>query len=318
MTQIHQPSLERRGQRTFIRHEHLVATARTGPHDELSIAEILTLAPELLHRDGDRHGRSARAKRGCIKILEWLATFPGSGWQQRWLNSGADAGIAWMEKLAAEDPRVDETARDDMRMGMGYLLACQVVLPGYDYLNACHLFGAMDTVRRVITPDLFTRSVIAADQVGILGKPRGEALNVLTKIVMHTGKGLDQVTETDLFEYRSSAQRAKGVHAAWQILAAMGVLAEDSTMRAALHVGQPSTGDLVTGIRSRTRPSATSSCATWKSSGPAWTTPLSARWSRTCARTSGATSNYTIRESARCACRETSMRAGGNGSTGSI
>jgi integrase len=246
VTQIRELPDQRRGRPIFTRHEHLVTTARTGPHDQLSITEILDLAPELATRRRVRsHGDHLRAQRGITRILDWLGTFPGAGWQERWLNSGADAGVAWMETLTAGDTRA--TARDQIRDAMGYLLACQVVLPGYDYLHACKLSAAMATVRRVITPDLFAKVKVTAEELGITGRSQQDAVNILTKIVMHTGRGLDEVNAADLFEYRSSLERAHSVHAAWQILVAMGVLAGDSTMRAALHPGQQPTYELVDG-----------------------------------------------------------------------
>jgi integrase-like protein len=254
VTQLRELPDQRLGRPVFTHHEHLVATARTGPHDELSITEILALLPDFMHRKGRWHGDHGRRNRGISVILEWLTTFPGSGWQERWLNSGADTGVAWMATLAASDPRLDGTVRDEMRTGMVYLLACQVVLPGYGYLHACKLWAAMSAVRRVITPELFARAQLTAKELGIEeGRAQRIAMNVLTKIVMHTGRGLDKVTEEDLFEYRSSTARAYGVQAAWQILATMGILAEDSTMRAALHLGQTPTSELVDSYRIQDR-----------------------------------------------------------------
>lgn len=243
MTEVQQLPALQRDRKTFTRHEHLLATARTGPHDELSITEILALAPDLPPADPLHHGR--RRQQGVMKVLEWLATFPGSGWQERWLNSGADTGAAWMQTLTADDPRGGGTARDEIRRGMAYLLACQVVLPGYGYLHACRPTAAMSGIRLMASPELFARAEVTAEELEIKGAVQRHALNVLSKIVMHTGRGLDQLTGADLFEYRSSTARPYGVLPAWQILAGMGVLPADSTMRAALLHGQRPTRELV-------------------------------------------------------------------------
>jgi hypothetical protein len=242
VTQTRQLSEQARDRRFLAHHEHLLSTAQTGPHDELSVTEILNLAPELLGpAPSDPGGR----KRGAAGILKWLAGFPGAGWQERWLNSGADAGVDWMDALAASDPRSDHTARSAIRNGMIYLLACQVVLPGYGYLNACKSYLAMQGVQLRVTPELFARAAKTADELGIKGQQKRIALNVLAKIVMHTGKGLGEVTEADLFEYRASTAQPTAVQAAWQILAEMGVLSGDTTMRAALQMGQISVAEMV-------------------------------------------------------------------------
>ncbi len=242
MTQTQELSEQARDRRVLAHHEHLLSTARTGPHDELSVTEILNLDPELLGPAGcDPCGR----KRGVADILKWLAGFPGAGWQERWLSSGADTGVDWMDELAASDPRSDHTARSAIRNGMIYLLACQVVLPGYGYLNACKSYLAMQTVQLRVTPELFAQAEQTADELGIKGQQKRIALNVLAKIVMHTGKGLGDVTEADLFEYRASTTQPTAVQAAWQILTEMGVLTGDTTMRAALQMGQMTVAQIV-------------------------------------------------------------------------
>ena len=72
------------------------------------------------------------------KILAWLQTADGSGWQERWQNSGANAGVEWIDDLLVGDPRTYDCKRDEIRAGLMVLLCCRVVLPSYDFLDAYH------------------------------------------------------------------------------------------------------------------------------------------------------------------------------------
>ncbi len=55
----------------------------------------LTSPPFLCERQATRAGR----RRGVTKLLDWLGSFPGDTWQQRWRASGAEGypGAAWVQ-----------------------------------------------------------------------------------------------------------------------------------------------------------------------------------------------------------------------------
>lgn len=56
---------------------------RVGPVDHLLINDVLGLFPTLpVWSEGGRHARRERLA-GARRILEWLRTHPGDGWQQR-------------------------------------------------------------------------------------------------------------------------------------------------------------------------------------------------------------------------------------------
>jgi len=90
MTTVSTPSstpgrVSARAPHVYKRHDELVATAATsGPWDDQSIGDVVELiirestafAPHL-RGNGTRHTAGAR------RILEWLCTHPGEGWQDR-------------------------------------------------------------------------------------------------------------------------------------------------------------------------------------------------------------------------------------------
>jgi hypothetical protein len=58
-----------------------------------SLNEITARSTELL--PGTKKRQMERAK-GLAHLLEWLGTFPGDSWQQRWIAAGCDqAGTSW-------------------------------------------------------------------------------------------------------------------------------------------------------------------------------------------------------------------------------
>lgn len=248
----------RTGQRFFPEHQHLRDRRHhAGPLDHLALDDILDLLPNLPFWPEPGTGEPGQRRRGAMKILNWLQSVPGDGWQERWQNSGADDGVEWVSELIADDPR--ESKREEIRTALVCLLCCRVVLPSYNFLHAYRAVILFVHARTVISPLVFTRVEEAGRRRGFQGRHLAEALNVLAKIVLHTGKNLDEVTAEDLFEIRAwrIAQQGRalnGIHGAWELLAEAGILPKDSTLRAALRVGQRPTAELVDRYRIKCQP----------------------------------------------------------------
>jgi hypothetical protein len=86
-------------------------------------------------------GESAQAarRRGTVKILRWLASFPGDTWQQRWEASGVEAGLGstWTElPLAWFRERGESSYCDagDLSSGLLMLSCADVVRPGLSWM----------------------------------------------------------------------------------------------------------------------------------------------------------------------------------------
>src|SRR5260370_394702 len=145
--------------------------------------------------------------------------WPREGWQDRWTASGADSGVSWIDTLAPGDTRLAVTRRQEHVAGLACLLMCRVVLPGYDFLAACRPTGLLDRVRTIMRPEVFAGLEEAAATRGLSGRDRSDALRVISKIVLHTGKDVDALTADDVLEIPAGSvvcrpRQGPGLHAA--------------------------------------------------------------------------------------------------------
>lgn len=241
----------RRSRNQFVVDERLLERRRVGPVDRLSIEDILVLLSELPDWPATTVRRNTRLK-GATTILRWLLTHPGEGWQDRWMASGADHGMSWIEQLAPSGTRLAVTKRHEHIAGLSCLLMCRVVLPSYDFLAAYRSTGLLDRVRKIMRSEVFDRLDMAAVERGFSGRDRSDALGLISKIVLHTGKDVDTLTAEDVLEVYAWSVHAHprrkqipGLHVVWDILSVIGVTPAELTLRAALRRGQRSTTELV-------------------------------------------------------------------------
>ena len=298
--------------------ERLLQQHRVGPVDRLPAGGILALLPQLPDWPAATVHRTRRLK-GAGTILDWLNAHPGEGWQDRWTVSGADRDTSWIEMLAPGDTRRAVTKRQEHIAGLGCLLMCRVVLPSYDFLAAYRAKGLLNQVREIMRPDTFARLENAAAERGMSGRDKGDALCVISKIVLHTGTDVDALTPGDVLEMFAWSVHADpprrqvpGLHAAWDLLGAIGVTPAGTTLRSAQRRGQRTTAELVDDYSSPAARSATCSSATLTNAAPHWTTrpwPASpASWRAP----SGPTSSGTTRASIPFTCPARSPRHGRN------
>jgi len=125
-------------------------------------------------------------------------------------------------------------------------------LPSYDFLAAYRAKGLLSQVREIMRPDIFARLENAAAERGMSGRDKGDALCVISKIVLHTGTGVDALTPGDvpeMFAWSVHAdpprRQVPGLHAAWDLLGAIGVTPAGTTLRSAQRRGQRTTAELV-------------------------------------------------------------------------
>ena len=74
----------------------LSAPAATAPvmvlpsgREQASREQLLRLVPLMFNPDA-RYQQRWRLERGMNRMLDWLETFPGESWQDRWLLSGSE------------------------------------------------------------------------------------------------------------------------------------------------------------------------------------------------------------------------------------
>jgi len=249
-----------RARNHFVADDQLLERGRVGPVDRLSTEGILALLPQLPDWPAATVDRNSRL-RGASTILNWLLTHPGEGWQDRWTAAGADNDVSWIDKLAPSDTRLAVTKRQEHIVGLACLLMCRVVLPSYDFLVGYRSTGLLDRVRKIMRPEVFASIEKAAAEHGLSGRDRGEALRLISKIVLHTGKDVDKLTADDVLEVfawsvhtHPRRKQIPGLHMAWDLLGVIGVTPADLTLRAVLRRGQRPTRELVDDYAIRCRP----------------------------------------------------------------
>jgi hypothetical protein len=234
------------------RHDEFVDVDRAGPIDRLSIDEVLAGFESLPTWAVTPDPRKTYQIDGARTILEWLQTHPGDGWQDRWIAAGADTGTEWIARLVEADASTlsDARKRERLLRGVAGLLLCRVVLPGYRFLYAYKANALFDQCRRVFGPDLFAKLDAKAESLGIPRKPRCEAVKTVTKMVVHTGKDLDELTADDVLGLRSWCLRElggthQGVALAWVLLRGIADLGSAATLQEAVRLGQRPTIEIV-------------------------------------------------------------------------
>ncbi|MDQ0946022.1 tyrosine-type recombinase/integrase [Streptomyces sp. V1I1] len=208
------------------------------PRDELAL-----LAKCLLSEPTDRN--LWRQQLSLTRVLDWLEEFPADTWQDRWLLSGSDdQGSAWGPQGLSAGTRSRFTT------GLGILIVLQVVRPSYGWLFGSRLLGVYDAYRRHNQAALFSELRERADGREGCDEHATDALNLLTRMSIVTGKDLLDFELEDLTDY-AQARRATGrtvasLPFAYEILHAVGGLKDSPpTLRQAQARGQLTPAELV-------------------------------------------------------------------------
>ncbi|MGA4543439.1 tyrosine-type recombinase/integrase [Uniformispora flossi] len=205
-------------------------------------AQLGTLAEALL--DQPSYQQRWRQNLALTRVLDWLETFPGEDWQDRWLLSGAeDQGSRW----GPQD--LTPALRNRLTAGLGIMIALRAVRPSYAWLSRSRLLGVYASFRRHNQAGTF------ADVERYAARHQGheyaaEAVNVLTRMVIVTGKPLRELDLADFGEYTAARQacgsKVAALPMAYDLLRAVGGLEDlPPTLREAQARGQMSVAELV-------------------------------------------------------------------------
>lgn len=168
-------------------HDDLAEAGRAASGNQLTVAEVLALLPQLPSWSGLDAREQRRRLRGAEAILTWLLAFPGQGWQQRWQAAGADADTRWIDAVPFDQSRSAAERRCAITGGVNGLLLCRVVLPSYQFLAAFRPLRLYENVRQVFQPELFARMQQTAAAAGMRPRDLAGGLAVISKMVQHTG-----------------------------------------------------------------------------------------------------------------------------------
>jgi integrase len=134
-----------------------------------------------------------------------------------------------------------------------------VVLPDYDFLAQYRAKALFGWVRHVFRPDLFSSLERAAADQKMQPPQLLDGLRAISKMVLHTGRDVDQLTAEDIYTYREWFHRRfrgadRGVQGSWDLLQGIGVLPPDASLNTGKRQGQRSTEDLVDYYQIRCQP----------------------------------------------------------------
>jgi site-specific recombinase XerD len=190
-------------------------------------------------------------------ILAWLQQHPGEGWQERWLAAGADHGTGWLDELAPGDSRAPLSIRSAMAYGVAHLMLARVILPGYGFLTAYKPHALLRWVRGQHRPDLFATLEQAGAELGMRPHHVHDAVTAIARMVLHTGRDVDQLTGEDVHEHREWSRQtrrsSRGTNAAWDLLAHAGILPAGSSLHGSARLGQRTVEEMVGHHRVRSR-----------------------------------------------------------------
>jgi hypothetical protein len=238
----------------FVEHDLKADEDRIGPHDRLSRDEVLALLPtspvwpQRKYSRGLAPGTIRLA--GAGKILDWLLSHSGDGWQARWRAADADRGKEWIDPLTEGDPRCPEARRNEIIMGLNSLMVSRIVLPRYGFLRGYGALSLLKDVQRMFPAGQLDRMREYGTELGMTPRHIDEGLRVISSMILHTGRDLEQLTGEDVFHLRAVGRRDRGgayagTHAAWDLLRGIGVIDSKDTLKDALRHGQRPTAELV-------------------------------------------------------------------------
>jgi hypothetical protein len=204
--------------------------------------ELARLGEELVTEPGWR--ARWRRREAMTIVLDWLETFPGDSWQDRWLVSGSDGhGRSW------GPAGLTQWSRNRITTGLGVLIVLRAVRPGYSWLLASRLLGVYPGFRQHNQAAAFAELAGLAARRGTTYQEE-EALNVLTRIVIATGKDLRALSMDDLGAFaaagKAHGRRRSALPLAYELLRGIGGLrGQPPTWRQARARGQLTVAELV-------------------------------------------------------------------------
>ena len=155
--------------------------------DHLDTAEVLEQLPTLANWPSVT-GAATMWRGGAQRILQWLSTFDGNGWQERWEAARGD-DLGWVNDLVAADcpPRGPVRSRDELLRGLRALLYLRAIRPSYVFFLNYHPSSLYDLAREVIEPAAFNRCYETGKALGFSGGRLNDGMRTIVRMVLHTG-----------------------------------------------------------------------------------------------------------------------------------
>jgi len=209
-----------------------------------------------------RHDAKERARRQLAVrlLLDWLAGFDGTSWQQRWMASGADAaGRGWSGLVRFRGVN-KEYRTTQMTGAAARLILLDAIRPSYSWLYTSFAGTLYERFRELRDPEGFAALDVVCTQTTPRFTPtdRRTAYVQLSRILIHTGGRLIDITLDDCVEAsRAQLEYSHKNHTHWYpLLRQAGILSESTppTMLSATRRGQLSIAELVDAQHIQCRP----------------------------------------------------------------
>ncbi len=204
--------------------------------------ELVRLAEGLLDRRPTSRQRAEHVL-AFSRALDWLETYDGEDWQERWLHSGSDqVGHRWL-------PDVPPKHRHSLTSGIRMLIVLRAIRPTYAWFFASRLLGVYAQFRQHNHAAVFA-AIEPHTARADTGSYATYALTVLTHIAIVTGKSPRDIDTADFNTYRAaraaSGRPSIGLPLAYEALQAIGgLVGQPPTLRQAIARGQLTVAELV-------------------------------------------------------------------------
>ena len=170
----------------------------------------------------DADTRSMRERRHAVGLLlDWLASFEGDSWQQRWQRSGAnDQPRSWQQLVPVSGRNRSYRATQFSGAAMRLILS-DTIRPSYQWLFQSYGPNLYTRFEKVRDPAGFAAldDVYAQMTPRFLPTNRRTAYVELSRMLIHNGSLLADITLADCIEAsRASIEFAKKNHTHWYAL----------------------------------------------------------------------------------------------------
>ncbi|HRV68095.1 MAG TPA: site-specific integrase [Marmoricola sp.] len=225
----------------------MIARPTVWAGSQMSYEEVLAAVRDMELASGSTSPKQARSQVLFAEtLLGWLLRFPGESWQQRWHASGADAaGRDWTDLVGEPD------RHKHLVTAAGRLLMLDVIRPDYAWLYATQATPRLyERLRALRDPAGFATIECLCDaDTRMLPSDRRQALNQLTRMLVHNGGTLGDITLPDCIEAHRAQDGYRGrSHPRWYtLLREAAILPADSppTIFAASRRGQLTIEEMV-------------------------------------------------------------------------
>ena len=197
-------------------------------------------------------GQQVRCRAGLRILLAWLRPVEGRSWQQTW-DARVEAEGTWTDLVTS----VRQSERTCLYKAVQILLAHRVVAPSYPWLLRQGVGDIYHFLFEFTERQAHRRLVDAAREIGFGASTLTFASAFVGRILLHTGKVLDEIDTADLLELRAQARGVRGVvsghFSATRLLFHLGIVKEPLLSPAYFRAPRPTIDQLVDRFGIRTR-----------------------------------------------------------------